>query len=97
MSHTVLVEFTCTPGVGPDVLKSLLEVLPDTRAYEGAELIEVYADDDNPDTIMVWEKWTARENQEGYLNWRIETGVLDQFMEVLAKEPRFVHLGQEAT
>lgn len=97
MSHTVLVEFNCKPGMGPEVLKSMLEVLPDTKAFEGAELIEAYVDNDNPDRLIVWEKWAGRQNQEAYLNWRTETGVLAQFMAVLTEEPRFVHLGHEAT
>ncbi len=75
----------------------MLEVLPDTKAFEGAELIEAYVDSDNPDRLIVWEKWAGRQNQEAYLNWRTETGVLAQFMAVLTEEPRFVHLGHEAT
>ncbi|MGE0305749.1 MAG: putative quinol monooxygenase [Acidimicrobiia bacterium] len=88
-------EFNCKEGLGPDVLKAMLAALPDTRSYDGAELIEAYVDEDNPDCIMVWEKWAGRVNQESYVNWRTETGMLAQFEAVLASPPRFVHLGQE--
>jgi hypothetical protein len=74
MSHTVLVEFNCKQGLGAEVLKAMLEALPDSRAYEGAEVIEAYADENNADCIIVWEKWAGRVNQESYINWRTETG-----------------------
>src|SRR4051794_16984629 len=96
-SHTVLVEFNCKRGLGRSVIEGLLQALPETRAYEGAERIEAYVDQDNPDRIVVWEKWTDRVHQETYLNWRIETGVLASFLEALTEPPRFVHLGHEVT
>ena len=57
----------------------------DTRAFEGNEAIEVYADQENPDLIVLWEKWGARENYDAYLAWRMETGLMDvlaPFMDV---------------
>jgi quinol monooxygenase YgiN len=92
MSHTVLLEINCKEGMGASFLPALLAALPDTRAYDGAGDIEAYVDSDNPDRIMVWEKWATRENQESYLNWRIETGMMDAFADVVAEPPRFVHL-----
>ena len=92
MSHTVLLEFTCKEGTGGDFLQALLAALPDTRAYEGCELIETYTDEGNPDHILVWEKWAAKENQESYLNWRMETGMMDAIGPFMAAPPTFTHL-----
>lgn len=92
MSHTVLLEFTFKEGQGAAVLPGLLGSLAETRAYAGAELIEAYAEADNPDCVMIWEKWESRPHQEAYLNWRMETGALNALADVLAAPPRFVHL-----
>ena len=55
MSLTVVLDFNCAEGKGPDFLAALLPALADTRAYEGCVLVETYVDADNPDTIVLWE------------------------------------------
>ena len=92
MSHTVIVEFPCLPGAAAGFLEILLPALADTRAFEGCERIETYIDQDNPDLVFLWEKWAARANQEAYLGWRIETGMLDLIGPFMAGELRVAHL-----
>ena len=92
MSHTVMVDFQCQEGKGPEFLEVLLPALSDTRAYEGCEACETYVDDSNPDRIVLWEKWAARSNQESYLGWRAETGMMDLIGPYMAAPPAFVHL-----
>ncbi|NND76122.1 MAG: hypothetical protein HKN44_14050 [Ilumatobacter sp.] len=92
MSHTVLIEFSCAEGKGPEFAGVLRSVLPDTRAYEGCELVETYTDQDHPDTVMLWEKWRAKEDQESYLAWRVEGGMMEAIGPFMAAPPRFVHL-----
>ncbi len=92
MSHTALVEFQCAPGKGAEFLEILLPALADTRAYEGCESIEAYVDQDNPDLVVLWEKWAARENHQAYVAWRTETGLLDVIGPFMAEPPRFIHL-----
>lgn len=92
MSHTVLLELNCKPGMGEAFLPNLIAALADTRAREGAGVMEPYVDADNPDRILVWEKWTARAHQESYLQWRMETGFVEALAPVLAEPPRIIHL-----
>ena len=92
MSHTVYVEFNCQEGVGGTFLPGLLEALADTRAFEGCESVETYTDAENPDRIILWEEWAAREHQEAYLAWRAETGMMDQMAQIMASPPRFIQL-----
>jgi quinol monooxygenase YgiN len=92
MSHTVILEFKCNEGVGPGFLETLLGALADTRAFEGCENVEVYTDADDPDRIVLWEKWTTREDQEAYLAWRTETGMMEMIASMMAEPPRFMHL-----
>ena len=94
MSHTVLVELNCVAGTGPEYLETILPMLEDTRAFEGCESVEVYTQEDNPDVVFLWEKWTARERQEAYLAWRVETGTMADMERFMAEEPRFVQLTQ---
>ena len=92
MAHAVLVELSCVSGTGPEYLAAILPMLADTRAFEGCELVEAYSDQDDPDTVFLWERWASRQNQEAYLAWRIETGTLDDMARFMAADPRFVHL-----
>ena len=92
MSHTVIVEFTCPEGVGEAFLPGLLDLLVDTRAFEGCESVETYTDSDNPDRILLWEKWATREHQEAYLAWRTETGMMEMNASMMAEPLRFMHL-----
>ena len=66
MSHTVVVEFPCAEGKGAQFLDALRAALPDTRGFEGCELVETYTHQDDPDKIVLWEKWAAKPNQEAY-------------------------------
>ena len=92
MSHTVILELTCNKGAGATLLPGVLASLADTRAYKGCELVETYVDADDPDHIILWEKWAERGNQEAYLNWRMETGMIEALAPLLAAPPKVVHL-----
>lgn len=93
MSHTVLLELNCKPGKGAEFLPALIAALADTRARQGAGAMEPYVDADNPDRLLVWEKWDSRADQESYLQWRMETGFVEALAPVLAEPPRIIHLG----
>ena len=92
MSHSVMIHLTCNKGAGAEFLSVLLPSLVETRAYDGCELVETYVDCDDPDHIVLWEKWAARSNQEEYMSWRVETGALEAVGAFLAEPPRFFHL-----
>tara|TARA_Y100001970_G_scaffold165764_1_gene202667 strand:- start:8955 stop:9245 length:291 start_codon:yes stop_codon:yes gene_type:complete len=92
MSHTVYVEFKCLEGKGPDFLDVLLPALSDTRAFEGCESVETFVNMEATDTVILWEKWSDRSAQEAYLQWRVETGMLDLIGPFMAGAPAFIHL-----
>ena len=93
MSHTVMLEIKCNKGAGAEFLPGVLASLAETRAYKGCELVETYLDAADPDRIVLWEKWAERANQEAYMNWRIESGMIEALAPVLAEPLRIVHLG----
>ena len=94
MSQTVHALFPCQAGKGVELLAILRseQGLTATRAFEGCESIEAYTAVDNPDNIVLWEKFATRADHETYLAWRIETGLLDALASILASDPEFTYL-----
>lgn len=68
---------------------TLTAILPDTAAYDGAQLISCSADAESM-TFIVHEVWDAIENQQAYLGWRAERGDIDALVAMLGEEPKFV-------
>lgn len=72
-----------------DQLKSTLQaILPDTAAYEGAELIRAAADEATK-TCTVYEVWDKIESQKAYLAWRDGRGELAALGQMLREPPDF--------
>ena len=94
MGHTVLLEINCKPGKGAEFVALLSAALVDTRARHGAGAMEPYVDSDNPDRVLVWEKWATRADQESYMQWRTETGFVEALEPFLAEPPRILHLNE---
>jgi len=94
MSQTTHVVFACQAGKGADLLAILGsdQGLVATRAFEGCESVEVYTDADNPDTIVLWEKFATRASHEAYLGWRVETGMIDMLGSILASDLQVTYL-----
>jgi quinol monooxygenase YgiN len=94
MSHHVVVKFPCKEGKGEgeEFLSILKGALVDTRAFEGVQLVDVYVDADKPDDVILLEEYDARANQDAYLGWRMETGMLGLSDPFMAGVPTFTYL-----
>ena len=68
-----------------DFFDYLRNVLVDTRAYEGCIRLETYHEMENS-TVLLIEEWEKIENQEAYMQWRAETGLLEALSEFLDGE-----------
>ncbi len=77
MSHHAVIELPCNPGRGSALVDFFSVALVDTRAFEGCELVEMYTDRDDPDRVILLEKWATSENYDAYLAWRMETGLME--------------------
>ena len=78
MSVTVLLDLQAAPG-SIDKLKQLfVEVLPDTRAYNGCEGLNVHLNQDDGNNLVIVERWQSRPHYEKYFAWRQETGLIDR-------------------
>lgn len=82
--------FKCQPGMGASLLDAFTTALVDTRAFDGCLEVQTFVDADNPDTILLIEEWESRAQQEAYLGWRVESGMIEMLAPVLA-EPFEMH------
>ncbi len=87
MTVMVHLEVTAKDGTGGDLVETFRQILPDTRAYDGFVDIVVHQNQDNPDNLVVIEKWETKAHYEKYLGWRQETGVLDQLVAACSGPP----------
>ena len=80
--------FNCLPETGVFLLAGLADSLADARDFKGCISVEVFTDADNPDTIVLLEKWENKEDQAAYFAWRIETGMMDAIAPIMASDPK---------
>ena len=87
MAVTVLLEAQTQDGQADGLLDFLKQILPDTRNYEGYIDINVIQDQDNPNTIILVEKWETKSHYEKYLQWRTENGDIDKLGSFMTGPP----------
>ena len=87
MSCMVLLEVKANAGTGADMVGTFKSILPDTRAYDGCLGVEVYQNQDDPDVVVLVEKWESKAHYEKYFGWRQETGLVDQLVQAIQGPP----------
>ena len=68
-----------------DFFDYLRDILVDTRAYEAGIRLDTYHEMENSKVLLI-EEWEKIENQESYMQWRIETGLVEALTEFLDGE-----------
>ena len=73
-----LVFLTIDLNVQPDkmdeFLALMIEAAPDTRAWEGCRMFDIYVDENRPGRVVFYEIWDTKEQQQEYISWRGESG-----------------------
>jgi len=92
MSVLVLVEAQVKFEDVSDMKSYLAEILPDTRAYDGFQGIDIYFDTEDTGNMVMVEHWDSRAHYEKYLAWRTKTGVTDKIGAMLAGPPSIRYL-----
>lgn len=87
MSIAVKFDITVLPERFNEFLAMVKEVAPDTRSYDGCVSFDIWLDTDTTGNVLFYEIWESRAQQEKYLAWRAETGVIDAMGEFLAAPP----------
>ena len=85
MSVTVIAEVKMKDYAAMEAL--LKAELKNTRQYEGCEGLTVHRNMDDPNNLVIVERWESRPHYENYLAWREETGVLAKLAEQLEGDP----------
>ena len=87
MSVVVLLEVQVKPEEVDNIKAYFKEILPDTRAYEGCQSIDMYGNLDESTNLVLYECWESRQYYEKYLAWRNETGVVEKLGSMLSGPP----------
>jgi quinol monooxygenase YgiN len=87
MSVIVTALFPTKPEASDDFYSTLVSVLPDTRSYDGCISVTPHRDLDDAARILLIEEWESREKYLAYLQWRVETGLIEAIGPMLAGEP----------
>ncbi|MDH3602532.1 MAG: antibiotic biosynthesis monooxygenase [Candidatus Tectomicrobia bacterium] len=87
MSVVVLLEVQVKPEDVDNMKAYFKEILPDTRAYDGCQGIDVYGNLDESTNLVLYERWDSRQHYDNYLAWRAETGVVDRLGSMLSGPP----------
>ena len=87
MSVTILLDLKAAPGTIDKLKDVFAEILPDTRAYDGCEGLDVHLNQDDGDNLVIVERWQSRPHYEKYFAWRQETGLLDRLGPLLGAPP----------
>lgn len=86
MSVMVVLTLKAKDDMYETLVGTMKAILPDTAAFEGAELISC-AGDAETNTITIWEKWDKLDSQKAYMGWRTDRGDIDKLVAMLSEPP----------
>ncbi|MEM7710626.1 MAG: hypothetical protein AAF264_07740 [Pseudomonadota bacterium] len=88
----VMVELT---AADPDAFRDYLAsapVIPVTRLASGINYSWSMQNPDDPATFILIQEWTSAEQHARYIDWRVETGALEELTDQLSEPPRVIYL-----
>ena len=74
MSIIVIIDLPAKGDSVEELKKYLKDNLPDTRAFEGCQGVQLYSSVESPSKLILHEKWVSVEAHKKYLEWRKEKG-----------------------
>ena len=76
MSVMITLEMPVKPEMLEDYLHILKGALVETRSYKGCRSVTTLVDQETSSIVLV-EEWDSAEDQQAYIAWRVETGLID--------------------
>ena len=76
MSVMITLEMPVKPEMLEDYLNILKGALVETRSYKGCRGVTTLVDQETSSIVLV-EEWDSAEDQQAYIAWRVETGLID--------------------
>lgn len=86
MSVMITLEFPVKPDMLDDYLDILKGALVETRDYKGCRSVTTLVDQETSSVVLV-EEWDSAEDQQAYMAWRVETGLIDAIAPFMQGEP----------
>jgi quinol monooxygenase YgiN len=77
MACQVLLEVKIVDGFADQLKAKFVELLPDTRSFDGCIYIYLTQDLDNPSKLIIIELWESRAHYDRYLQWRTDRGDME--------------------
>ena len=72
----ITLEMPVKPDMLEDYLNILKGALVETRNYKGCRSVTTLVDQETSSIVLV-EEWDSVEDQQAYIAWRVETGLID--------------------
>tara|TARA_B100000315_G_C14469735_1_gene537726 strand:- start:104 stop:388 length:285 start_codon:yes stop_codon:yes gene_type:complete len=72
----ITLEMPVKPDMLEDYLNILKGALVETRSYKGCRSVTTLVDQETS-SIVLLEEWDSAEDQQAYIAWRVETGLID--------------------
>ena len=72
----ITLEMPVKPDMLEDYLNILKGALVETRSYKGCRSVTTLVDQETSSIVLV-EEWDSAEDQQAYIAWRVETGLID--------------------
>ncbi len=88
MSIIIVAELPVKPGLMSELQTFMTEIISDTRSFDGCMQIDICTNPEDENSIVLVEKWDSKEHYEKYHHWRVETGGISRFSELLAGPPK---------
>lgn len=74
MTITVTIAFNAADGERDALIAKMIQIMPDTLAFEGCERIDFAECTDETGSFVLVEDWASEEHYLAYKAWRAESG-----------------------
>ncbi|MBE9539223.1 MAG: antibiotic biosynthesis monooxygenase [Proteobacteria bacterium] len=90
----VTINLQVDPAKLDEFIAIMWDAAPDTRAWDGCQMFDIYVNQDIPGHVVFYEMWSSKEQQGSYLQWRGETGFLEMLGLFLTAELDLAYLSK---
>lgn len=94
MSVIVILEADVKPESKSKLLNLLAKYLPETYKYEGFISISIHSEQGS-NQVVFHEEWETVDNYHAYLDWRTETGVMEELGSTFNSAPSIRYFNTE--
>lgn len=86
MGIGVIIELNLKPGGVGKVRALMVSRLPKVRSWSGNEHVYLGQDENDPNRLFLVEKWTSREQYDGFREWAMKQPDTEEMMSYLNGE-----------